>query len=104
MSTSRAAPYRSRARTNDPARDFGKSVDGGIVDGQLREAEFTGGPSTGSVPHSLGRAYRGAFVVGQNTTVVSVRVLTPEDADDAATAVDLAFSIGFNGLVRLWVF
>lgn len=98
------SPYRSQARTKDPARDFGKQLEGSIANGQLVEVDLSG-VTNAAIQHSLGRPFRGAFVVGI-TSSASYYVLPPDSGvnDTPETAVLLIFSASFTGTVRLWVF
>lgn len=97
-------PYRNRARTDDPARDFGKQVEAGIANGQLVDSEELTSASSVEVAHSLGRPYRGAIVVGQSSSGAGARVIAPEEHDACAESVLVAFSTVYTGTVRLWVF
>lgn len=97
------SPYRSKARPDDPARDFGKQVEVGIANGQLVEETFDAATS-GSVRHSLGRPYRGAILVGQETTTVNVFVKLPEEHDEPEASVGVVFGSFYTGTIRLWVF
>jgi hypothetical protein len=97
------SPYRSKARTDDPARDFAKQLEETVANGQLVEETFDTA-SSGSIRHSLGRPYRGAIVVGQETTTMSVFVKLPEEHDEPEASVGVVFGAFYNGLIRLWVF
>lgn len=97
------APYRSKARTDDPARDFGKQLETGIANGQLVEETFAA-VASGSIRHSLGRPYRGAVLIGQELTTVDVRIKLPEEHDTPEDSVGVVFGAFYDGIVRLWVF
>lgn len=97
------SPYRNRASTNNPGRDFSKQLETGIANGQLVDGDIVG-LTTAEVEHSLGRPYRGAIVVGQSASTANIRVITPEDAPAPEASVSVRFTAAYTGTVRLWVF
>lgn len=75
-----------------------------LLRGQLVEATFSTGVTTGRVRHQLERPYKGAFVVAQSNTGVTVRIDYADEAADGANYVPLAFATTYTGRIKLWVF
>ena len=76
-----------------------------VLSGQLLEVTFAGNDSV-SVRHSLGRPYRGGFVVASTNpqTQPSIVPLAPKLAADPKTFAVIGAESNWSGTVTMWVF
>lgn len=78
-----------------------------ILDGYLLNVTFTSS-STATVPHALGRAYRGVIQIASSQPNIMVCALLPSTASGAGTDtkknLPLTATSSWTGTVTLWVF